>query len=476
MGASSKNLSISNKYQNPLAVAVILVCSFFHIMGRNMVNLDEVWNYCFARGSSMGYVIYNDYNTVLPPLFYEMMSWPLRISRTLMTYRITEVVIITGIMYTVYVVLKKRVGWLVSLLASLVLLHYSDSIITYNSMILLCGLGLFILHYGDNKATDSRWHFLLIGVITAIPVMYRQTTGCIILIAETVYLFVTGKQEIKKRLPWFLCGIAIPCFCLLFFLIVNHNFMGYWENCLFSLFQSSYANSNFVTLPIMYLYIGIDLVALILNVLAYVREKKDLNLYWVILIACMFTIAIPICDMGHIYYSVVISIVSIVYYVFDYCSAHIPSVRGSIIGAFVALVSVWIIYSGLNVLLTSNYIDYSELRDIPLGRSLELYEDINAKNKEYEAQGYKVVIISEAKAIFSCLDGTFEAPYHFSGMSNPVGYVEGLPENTIIVISDSYVQNNWQNPPVVFDYVMENYTEIDRYGKFGYYVIETSSH
>ncbi|MCQ2516396.1 MAG: hypothetical protein MJ094_05985 [Saccharofermentans sp.] len=128
-----------------------------------------------------------------------------------------------------------------------------------------------------------------------------------------------------------------------------------------------------------------------------------------------------------------------------------------------------IIYAFLNLQGTF-FLQHNELAYIPSEESLDYYAQIIEHNNLYNNWGYHPVIVSESKAVFSIIDGTFEGPYHFSGMTNPVDYIINLPNDSVIVMSETYLEDNWQNPTDVYEYVINNYDVIDSYNGFNYYL------
>ena len=451
-------------YVTFINVGIIFICSFFFIYTRLVGNLDEAWNYAFARGSVFRAVPYNDYKTVLPPFFYEMMGLPLHINMSLITYRITEVIINGFIMTLVYYSLNKKLSSGLALATTLLIQVFMDYNVTYNSMLLLFALVLYLIHSSD-KEKASFTHYFIIGIFAAMPVMFRQTTGGLMLIFELVFIFIDRNLPILKKILAFLCGVSIPCFTLLIYLLVRGNFSGYWDNCFFSLFRVTSQNSSFEISTELIVTLIIVLASLAVNIYMLVKTSDKNYLYRVFLIISMVSIGVPIFDPGHIFPAVVIGVISLIYIY----SGKIPKVKNYIVNLAVGLLLLILIVPGTILALGAEYMTYSEFSYLPLAFSFEGHEGLNAKNREYEDAGYKVVIVSEAKADFDVLEGKFEPPYHFSGMTEPVSYVKGLPDDCIVVISDTYKEDNWQNPPEIYDYVMDNYTEIDRFGNFGYY-------
>ena len=85
--------------------------------------------------------------------------------------------------------------------------------------------------------------------------------------------------------------------------------------------------------------------------------------------------------------------------------------------------------------------------------------------------------ITSCSAIISIYDGSFNPPYDLFlvgsfGTTDPVYIVREQirKDNTIIVMPDDYIEENWMNPAGIYECVTENCTPVDRVGRFVYYV------
>ena len=115
---------------------ILLVRMIFCVVG----DMDEIWNYDLCRGVSMGYIPYRDFNMVMMPLFDWLFYIPLKISRTLLMYRIVSALWLTGIVAALYKKAVKKVGDDLAVFLSIVFSAFMD-IFTYNALA-LCSLFL----------------------------------------------------------------------------------------------------------------------------------------------------------------------------------------------------------------------------------------------------------------------------------------------------------------------------------------------
>ena len=87
-------------------IGIILVISPF-ILSRNLNNLDEIWNYNFARNVADGLVPYRDFNMVQTPLLPLIAGLMLKLfGNELIVMRILAILLIASIFFMIYKILK----------------------------------------------------------------------------------------------------------------------------------------------------------------------------------------------------------------------------------------------------------------------------------------------------------------------------------------------------------------------------------
>ena len=129
-------------------IGIILIISPI-ILSRNLSNLDEVWNYNFARNIADGLVPYRDFNMLQTPLLPLIAGLFLKLfGNELIIMRILAILLISGIFFMVYQILKLlKVHTLynLSFLFILFLLLKEHICIDYNFAILFLTLVLIYL-------------------------------------------------------------------------------------------------------------------------------------------------------------------------------------------------------------------------------------------------------------------------------------------------------------------------------------------
>ena len=78
------------------------------ILSRNLSNLDEIWNYNFARNVANGLVPYKDFNMITTPLLPFICAIFLKLfANELIVMRILSIFLISIIYFLIYLILKK---------------------------------------------------------------------------------------------------------------------------------------------------------------------------------------------------------------------------------------------------------------------------------------------------------------------------------------------------------------------------------
>ena len=122
-------------------ILVLLIAFLGVLLPKNLQNLDEIWNFNFARNIANGLLPYNDFNMLQTPLLPFILGGVLKICGTeLFVVRIISAILGVAIIYMAYIILKKlglNSKW--SIFSSLMVFFFiKDNFnIDYNYVILL---------------------------------------------------------------------------------------------------------------------------------------------------------------------------------------------------------------------------------------------------------------------------------------------------------------------------------------------------
>ena len=457
-------------YTDIIAFAVILAASVLHICLNNLGSLDELWNYNFARQISMGLLPYRDYNMVQTPLFAVIMSLPLFVFRSLFVYRLVCSLLVTAQSFVLYKTLstdtKNRLLALPFILISILIIDYTS----YNTLFLLISL---LAYYVVSKGQFKK-HALLLGVLAALAVFSRQTSGCILLII--LFLAIASFYESKaKSLLLYGAGFAIPCTVFLIYFLITSSLNDFWDYCLFSLMSFGSSNGNFYTSSIVLLLL---LAAEITTEILILVKKRDTNTLFHFLIGIpVLFITVPIIDYSHLTFAVVYFLIP----AFRLLDGKWGTVIRNSITVFISAV-VFLCIGGLGISKIVNNTftkEAAELRCVPVSSDIcEDYSYLSWMVKQYEANGYSVTFYSSSSVIVSLMSGTADPPYDMFLNGNFPGSIEShmvyveescKGEDKIVIIASDYYDEGWQNPDGVLEYVEANCELLGSYGRFQIY-------
>lgn len=206
-----------------LIFIIILVALTGIILNRNLGDLDELWNYNFARNVYDGKIPYKDFNMLQMPLLPLMASIFLKIiANELLTMRILAIILCSFLLFLVYKILKildiKEKNNILSIMF-IGYLFKEYFCIDYNFGILL---NLLIIIYIELKylknnsliKSDYKLDFI-VGLLSGLCITYKQTTGIIIALVCIGYkVMLCENKENFKEYAKILCiriiGLIIP--------------------------------------------------------------------------------------------------------------------------------------------------------------------------------------------------------------------------------------------------------------------------
>lgn len=457
--------SVSDRRRTIIACALLAVLVFTKILLRPMGGLDELWVYGVARGVAMGYVPYRDFTMATVPLFYFLFSIPLRVVRNLFMFRITSAALLFSFGFVYYRIASRMTDHLWGLIASLLLVSFMDYA-TYNALMVLLTLIIFILFQ-----KFSVRNAVIIGVLSALAILSRQTSGVFLLIAMIVYMCVDKK--LRKFILPYIAGLGSVMVLFAAYLLMTGSFSAFWDCCFFAIIGPGEKNTGIGRDGVMaYILIAAGLIS---SVALIKKNKERMDIDHLVFGLVLLTIGIPIFDMMHVYYAAAWFLIPVI-------KLMKKSVSETVLKIVIALMIVFVLF--INVYeLPGRTLDnrYKEFVLIPVSTSvLDYYEQLSAINSKYEAEGKRVVTLSCGSCIISMMNETYDPGYDMflignTGTRSAVSVIEEEMENpdVIFVIADDYEDENWQNPRGVLSVIQDNCTPIERYDAFVWY--ESSS-
>ena len=443
------------------ACALLEVLIFTKVLFRPFGGLDELWVYNLSRGIVMGFVPYKDFTMAMMPLFNVLFALPLYIVHNLFIYRVCSALMLFALGFTYYRIASKMTDHMWGLLASMFMVAFMD-FATYNGLMVLLTFIAFILF----QKLSVR-NAVIVGVLTGLAVLCRQTSGVFLLVA--IIILMCADKSLRRFILPCLAGWGAVMIVFAVCLFATGSFSAFWDCCFFALIGSGEKNSGFLMDGI-----AVDLITVggVIASAYLVRKKKDRNdILHLVFGIVLITIGIPTVDMMHMYYAAA-------WFLIPVFKLMKKGVSESMLKIVIALMGVVIFF--LNVYeLPQTTLDsrYKEFEHIPLRASeLDYYEQIIAVNNKYEREGRRVVMLSSGRCIVSMMTETFDPDYDLflrgnKGTRTPASYIEDelANGNVIFVIPDDYEEENWENPSGILELIQSNCAPIERYDAFVWY-------
>ena len=465
-------------------------------------DLDEIWNYNFARNVANGLVPYRDFNMLQMPLLPIICSIFLKfITNKLVIIRILAAFLCSGIIFVIYKLfgllnIKKEIGIIFCFIIGY--LFVDCFCIDYNfATLLIVLLMIYIeikLYKKDNnfiKVIPSSE--LILGILAGLTVTLKQTTGLLVCVAllGNKLLFVREKNQFKIYLKSFLyrlVGILIPIALMLIYLILNNAFGDFISYTIkgISGFSNYISYKNLIKfniiggfailVPLTFFYQWYSTIIMERN-----KEKYILLVYGL----AIFVVAFPISNKIHFLIGSTPTIILILYSLYNLLYRlynKLNKLKKSIIiisylmYAFIILFTVC--YSGRNLYKYLNNRDkFSKLSSynyISINKNLE-NQIINIGNYILTSKE-NVKILDATAAIYMIPIDKYNKDYDMllkgnlgeNGEEILIKDIEQSKDTKYLVLKDEY-SKNWQTPLNIIKYVTNNKTKTGEIEIFNIY-------
>lgn len=166
--------SMNKKFLIDLLFILFLFLLFFaSIITRDLYNLDEIWNFNFARNVANGLIPYNDFNMVQTPLMAIFNGILLKtFGINLIVFRVIAALLGSAIIFLSFKILKKlNINNILSLISSAFLFLYIKNgyYLDYNYMNLFITLIIIYLELNSKKTIKYN---ILIGFLASLTILF----------------------------------------------------------------------------------------------------------------------------------------------------------------------------------------------------------------------------------------------------------------------------------------------------------------
>ncbi len=297
-------------------IIVIVIIITGSIITKPVNDLDEIWNFNFARNIANGLLPYKDFNMVQTPLLPILIGIVLKILGTeLFITRILAIILLLSIIGTIYLICKElniKEYYILLCISLIVILYANDFRIDYNFFVLQ-NLLLIIYFEIKNVGKINYKKDFIVSLIAGSCIWVKQSTGAVIIITYILYklyeLLSSNDKKIiiKSCFVSFLGGI-IPTLIMCAYLSVNNIWPDFIEYAVLGV--KSFTNKvSYMLLvkgkfgiisQILSIIIPIFLIYIVINL--FIKKDKLNYKIWIILlgysIASLF-VMYPIADKMH---------------------------------------------------------------------------------------------------------------------------------------------------------------------------------
>lgn len=489
------------KVKDILIFSFIVIVCFSNIFSNTIGNLDELWNYNFARNIHDGLVPYRDFNIVQMPLLSMICAIALKIfGNQLIIMRFLAVGLMSLMFFISYKILKLVTNERIAdfILIGLLVLYKDILCIDYNYAVLLIALILLYIELKNVKESfleyDFKYNFVL-GLIAGLAILCKQTTGIAVSMACIGYKIfaIRNKDDIKIFLKIAfarLLGVIVPVIIFMIYLVMNNAVKDFVDYTILGLktFSNKIPYTSLFHDKLLFLIAIIVPVVLLLMFEMLFRKKYNAKIYVFFAYAISsFVVTFPISDKIHFLTGSLITILAGIYIIFDKFIynreySKMFKVISYSIYSFASIFLILIILFSSVKNINEKYIKISKEKE--LAHFINIPESLGLKSRifeidkyilENEDQGKKVYILDAEAVIYTIPLDIYNKDYDMFlkgnlGGKGEKGIIDRISkeENCVYLIKKDYL--NWQNPNEVREYIINNLRLIDEVSIF--YVFE----
>lgn len=304
------------------------------ILPRELNNLDEIWNFNFARNIANGLVPYKDFNMVQTPLLSIICGMILRVFGTeLFIMRILAVILCSFIMFSAYKILEKLeipTTLKYAFLIFTIFLYEEYFCIDYNFAVLWIILLVTLLELKNVEKKSSKLNFFS-GILVGVSILTKQTTGIFLSLVFLLYniLIINNKDELKeygKETIYKTLGIIVPIILFCIYITICKGWNDFIDYTILGIktFSNKISYINLLNgnygkiISILSILIPILLLTIYIKTIIFSNKNKDKKIYILFAYSVASLIVVyPISDSIHFLIGIFPSIILLVYFLWS---------------------------------------------------------------------------------------------------------------------------------------------------------------
>lgn len=458
-----KKIVFSNEKLMKIIYYILLsMLLLFIILKGPLGNMDELWNFSFAKNIHDGLVPYKGFHLISTPLSCFFNSFILYIDTSLISFRVMYFIYYLIILYLLDHILDKSnikpiLKYIIIFLIVIILVK--SCYLDYNFLQIILILLLINLHL-KNKNYDNHKLNIIIPLISGLTIINKQSSGLMIA-SINIILILLNKFYFKKEINYkfILKQITltiIPTVIFILYLLLTKSINEFYDIAIIGLtvFSNKYISKIFL-LEIVLIYIFIIIEMLI--------NKKKIEL-WILFLYSLASISfvIPILDKIHASFTIVIPFIFLSYIINDKLKKI--NINNSYIFIFFPIFIVLII-TNVNSYITSTKNSTGIYKHIPTNENQQkVIKDVNNYVIDMSKE-YTVYILDISATLFNLninkynkyFDMFMNGNFGIKGEKEIYKIIDS--ENQLLIIND--ISTHWQAPTKIINYVRKNYDVCD---------------
>ncbi len=417
---------------------------------------DLIYNYGFSYALLRGELPYVDFNMIIPPLGALIYAVPLKIFGVhLIILNLFQALLCTIMFYLLFKMFDKKAYLL--LIASAIMLPIPLPTVFFEGYNFILLFELVLLLYLEKiKANDY-----LIGLVLGLSFLTKQTVGLCFCLPTIYYLFRDYKKVLKR-----IGGFIIPILLFIFYLLITNSFNLFIDYCFLGMFDFTNKNDNKFTR-----YIILTIILVIINIYLIIKDKKNINNYYVLAFA---SIVLPLIDYSHValYLYGVLMLLCVFYK--ESKSIHINTL---IICSLLPIVCFLFFFN----FKIPNFVSDKHFEGYILSKNKKNNNDL-VSNYIYKNKSKRIILLNEwayyIKIVndldIECYDLINMGNNGFNSTDKIINKMNKEKDAYFIINMDEYnlKKNGQQIDKDVLKYVIDNYTEVEKFGNFVVYYKE----
>lgn len=331
----------NKKFTREIVVFLVMfLCVSSIIIPKELNNLDELWNFNFAKNISDGKLPYKDFNMVQTPLLPIICGLILKFTaKELIIMRIISSLVNTCILFTTYKILKElklNKYYIYTALIAIYTLIYNYLTLDYNFAVLLIALLVIYVEIKNlnKKQTllnpNFKYNFFL-GILIGTSILFKQTTGLALSGVFVVYKFLLYKKDelklIFKIIVQRALGVSLPIIAFIVYLLANNILNDFLNYAVYGIKTFTtpipyYYLIKYYEIPVKVLSIVLPLMMIFIYFKNIVKKQKTLEdsniLILFVYSVASFIVVFPISDSIHFLIGATPMIILMFYAIYDF--------------------------------------------------------------------------------------------------------------------------------------------------------------